>query len=82
MPILVMAVLALMVFGTIGILLVVAVVMEHSTMEHPPKRPLPHLGSSDVALSLGPKLEIPKGQDPPPSDPAVEKNVEEPACVG
>lgn len=42
MPILVMAVLALIVFGTIGILLVVAVIMEHSTMEHPARRPLPH----------------------------------------
>jgi|HubBroStandDraft_6_1064221.scaffolds.fasta_scaffold04958_7 hypothetical protein len=35
MPILVMALLALILFGTIGILLVVAVIMERSPREHP-----------------------------------------------
>jgi hypothetical protein len=35
MPILIMAVLALVFFGTLGILLVVAVIMEHSPTEHP-----------------------------------------------
>ena len=52
MPILMMAVLALIVFGMIGILLVVAVMMEHSTMEHPARRPLPPLGSPDIPYSM------------------------------
>jgi len=51
MPILIMALLALFVFGTIGILLVIAVMMEHSTAEHPPRRHLPHSESSDVTPS-------------------------------
>jgi hypothetical protein len=38
MPILIMALLALIVFGLIGILLVVAVIMEHSTSAGPPTR--------------------------------------------
>jgi hypothetical protein len=51
MPILVMALLALFIFGTIGILLVVAVIMEHSPGEHPARRHFPHSEISDVAPS-------------------------------
>ncbi|MGA8491535.1 MAG: hypothetical protein WB711_14000 [Terriglobales bacterium] len=46
MPILIMALLALIIFGTIGILLVVAVIMEHSQPDGPPKHK-----ASRVALS-------------------------------
>jgi hypothetical protein len=46
-----MALLALIIFGTIGILLAVAVIMEHSTAEHPARRHFPHSEISDVALS-------------------------------
>ena len=42
MPILIMAVLALIVFGLIGMLLTVAVMMEHSTVEHAAKHHLTH----------------------------------------
>jgi len=51
MPILIMALLALIIFGTIGILLAVAVIMEHSTAEHPARRHFPHSEISDVGLS-------------------------------
>ena len=51
MPILIMALLALMLFGTIGILLVVAVIMEHSPAEHPARRHIPYGVTSDVAPS-------------------------------
>jgi hypothetical protein len=51
MPILIMALLALMLFGTIGILLVIAVTIEHSPAEHPARRHFPHSEISDVAHS-------------------------------
>jgi hypothetical protein len=50
MPILIMALLALIIFGTIGILLTIAVIMEHSPAEHPSKRHLSHSETSEIAL--------------------------------
>jgi len=55
MPIL-MALLALMVFGLIGILLTVAVVLEHSKHAHAAKGDAAHPVTSDAAPSLNPKL--------------------------
>jgi hypothetical protein len=63
-----MAVLALIVFGTIGILLVIAVMMEHSTAEHPARRHLSHSESSGVAPSLGPNSDRPRGESAPAED--------------
>jgi hypothetical protein len=56
MPILMMALLALMVFGLIGILLTVAVVLEHSKHAHAAKGDAAHPVTSDAAPSLNPKL--------------------------
>lgn len=53
MPILIMALLALIMFGCIGILLVVAVMMEHSTAQHPARHDLRHSESSNVATPSG-----------------------------
>ncbi len=74
MPILVMALLALFVFGTIGILLVIAVMMEHSTAEHPARRHFPHSETSDVAPSHG---EEPRGENQ-----SSKEKVHEHALVG
>jgi len=74
MPILVMGVLALIVFGTIGILLVIAVMMEHSTAEHPARRHFPHSETSDIAPSRG---EEPRGENQ-----SSKEKVHEHALVG
>lgn len=66
MPILVMALLALFIFGTIGILLVVAVIMEHSPAEHPARRHFPHSETPSVT----------------PSDQTSKEKVHEHALVG
>ncbi len=66
MPILIMALLALLLFGTIGILLVVAVIMEHNPAEHPARRHFPHSEISNVA----------------PSDQSSKEKVNEHALVG
>ena len=74
MPILVMALLALFVFGTIGILLVIAVMMEHSKAEHPARRNLPYSETPDVAPSRG---EEPRGENQ-----SSKEKVHEHALVG
>jgi len=82
MPILVMGVLALIVFGTIGILLVIAVMMEHSTAEHPARRHFPHSETSDVAPSLNPNIDGPHGEGTRTEGESSKEKVHEHALVG
>ena len=82
MPILVMGLLALIAFGLIGILLAVAVMMEHSKAEHPARRNLSHPVTSGVAASLSPKLDRPRGESAPAESPSAKENVHEHACTG
>ncbi|MGA2201389.1 MAG: hypothetical protein ABSG40_05445 [Terriglobales bacterium] len=56
MPILMMALLALMVFGLIGILLTAAMILEHSAHARAAKRNAAHPVTSGAANSLKPKL--------------------------
>ena len=81
MPILVMALLALIIFGTIGILLVVAVIMEHSPGEHPARRPRSHPVTLDVSPSL-PNFDRARGEGESTENPSTEEKVHEHAYVG
>jgi hypothetical protein len=56
MPILLMALLALLVFGLIGILLTAAMILEHSKRKRFKQDDAAHPVSSAVAPSLNPKL--------------------------
>ncbi len=56
MPILLMALLALMVFGLIGILLTSAVILEHSKLAHAAKGNAAHPVTPGAAPSPNPKL--------------------------
>ena len=80
MPILMMALLALIIFGTIGILLVVAVIMEQSPGEHPARRHCSP-GTSDVAPSL-PNFDRARGDSGSTENPSTEEKVHEHAYVG
>ena len=77
MPILIMALLALIIFGTIGILLVVAVIMEHSPAEHPARRHYAYAVPSDVARSASPNFDKPR-----PEGASTEESVREHVTVG
>ena len=55
MPILIMALLALLIFGLIGILLTAATVLEHRTHAHAVQAGTAHSVASGVASSLKPK---------------------------
>ena len=87
MPILIMALLALIMFGCIGILLVVAVMMEHSTAQHPARHNLPHSENPDVAAPAGLNFDRPQRQglqseDQFPEDQFSKEKVNEHALVG
>ena len=56
MPILLMALLALVIFGLIGILLTTAMVMEHSKRKHSIPGDAAHPVTSCAASSFDPKL--------------------------
>jgi hypothetical protein len=56
MPILLMALLALLVFGVIGILLTAAMILEHSKRKSSIKDAAAHPVTSGVPPSLNPKL--------------------------
>jgi hypothetical protein len=79
MPILVMALLALIVFGLIGILLVVAVIMEHSAPAGPARRNALYPVDSPALKS---NLDRPRGVDAPPENPSPKERVHEHACTG
>lgn len=83
MPILVMALLALIMFGLIGVMLSVAVMMEHSTPDvHPARRSASHRVTSDVAHSLNPNFDRPNGEGSPTENLSEEEKLHEHACVG
>jgi len=82
MPILIMALLALIAFGTIGILLVVAVIMEHSPAEHPARRKRSYPVESDVAPSFNPNIDKPHGEGSPTETLSEEEKVHEHALAG
>jgi hypothetical protein len=81
MPILVMAMLALIAFGLIGIMLVVAVLMEHSEPAGPARRSVSHPVTSDVAPFLNPNFDRPRGEDTPIEKPSEKEKVHEHACT-
>jgi hypothetical protein len=80
MPILIMALLALIIFGTIGILLVVAVIMEQSPGEHPARRHSSP-GTSNVEPSLR-DFDRARGDSGSTENPSTEEKVHEHAYVG
>jgi hypothetical protein len=82
MPILVMAMLALTVFGLIGIMLVVAVLMEHSEPAGPARRKVSQAVTSDVTPFLNPSFDRPRGEDAPTENPSEKEKVHEHACTG
>ena len=80
MPILIMALLALIIFGTIGILLAVAVIMEHSPGEHPARR-----HRSSVTSDLAPShrnFDRARAEGESTENPSTEEKVHEHAYVG
>ena len=78
MPILVMAMLALVVFGLIGIMLVVAVMMEHSV----PPRPTRLIAvPPEIIPSFNPKAGQDRGEDAPAVSPSTKEKVHEHACT-
>jgi hypothetical protein len=82
MPILVMALLALAVFGVIGILLTVAVVLEHRTVTHAAEKDAAHPVTADATLSPNPTFHTPRGEDAPTPDKSEKEKVHEHACTG
>jgi hypothetical protein len=80
MPILVMAMLALIAFGLIGIMLVVAVLMEHSTLARAAKTDASQPVTSG-APSLNPNFDGPRGEEPPTEHPSAKEKVHEHACT-
>jgi hypothetical protein len=82
MPILVMALLALTVFGLIGILLIVAVILEHSTLVRTAKNDDSHPVTTAAAPALNPNFDRPRGEDSPTEDQSPKEKVHEHACTG
>lgn len=82
MPILVMALLALVVFGLIGILLIVAVILEHSTPASSAKSDAPQPLAPGAVPFLIPNFEPPRGKDTPPGTSSSKEKVHEHACTG
>jgi len=82
MPILVMALLALAVFGLIGILLTVAVVLEHRTLDRATNGNAAHPVAADATPSPSPTFHTPRGGDAPTQDQSEKEKVHEHACTG
>jgi flagellar basal body-associated protein FliL len=80
MPILVMAILALIVFGLIGIMLLVAVVMEHSKPGRSAKLAASQPLNPGAAPSLKPNIDGPRGEDAPTENLSAKEKVHEHAC--
>jgi hypothetical protein len=77
-----MALLALAVFGLIGILLIVAVVMEHSTQARAAKTNAARPVTADATPSPNPIFHTPRGEDAPTPDQSEKEKVHEHACTG
>ena len=83
MPRLVMALLALIIFGLIGIMLAVAVIMEHSTSDpHPARRGASHPVTAGVAPLPNPKFDRPRSEGAPAEIASTKEKVHEHACIG
>jgi hypothetical protein len=83
MPILIMALLALIIFGLVGIMFAVAVIMEHSTSDpHPARRGASHPVTSGVAPPPNPKFDRPRSEGAPTENQFEKEKVDEHACVG
>jgi hypothetical protein len=82
MPILIMALLALIMFGLVGIMLSVAVMMEHSTPDvHAARHDATHAETSADPPYNGPKTDKVSGESAPIENPPEEKKVHEHACA-
>ncbi len=82
MPILVMALLALAAFGLIGIMLVVAVLMEHSTPRRTVKTDASYPVGPGAAPFLNPNFDRPRGAESPKENPSEKENIHEHAGIG
>jgi hypothetical protein len=82
MPILIMGLLALAIFGLIGIMLVVAMLLEHSTLARAAKSEASHPQTTGAAPVLSPNFDRPRGKDTPTENPSKKENVHEHACAG
>jgi hypothetical protein len=82
MPILVMALLALAAFGLIGIMLVVAVLMEHSTPRRTVKTEASYPAGPGAASFPNPNFDRPRGAASPTENPSEKEKVHEHACTG
>ena len=83
MPILVVAVLALAVFGLIAILLLIAMILEHSLITQAAKTDPSYSVTTRTVISLNPNFDRPRGEDTPTDNPSPEKEkVHEHALVG
>jgi hypothetical protein len=83
MPILVMALLALILFGLLGIMLSVAVMMEHSTPDiRPARRDASHPATSGVVPLVNPTVDRPRSEDAPTEIASTKEKVHEHACAG
>jgi len=82
MPILVMGLLALAVFGLIGILLIAAVILEHSTLPRAARTDALHPVTSGIAPTVNPNFDRPRGEDVPAENPSEKEKVHEHACTG
>ena len=81
MPILVMAMLALVVFGLIGIMLVVAVMMEHSEPPRPARLNAVHPVPPEIIPPFNPNADEAHGEDAPATNPSTKEKVHEHACT-
>jgi hypothetical protein len=80
MPILVMGMLALIVFGLIGIMLLVAVILEHSAVARAAKTDPSHLVTSGAVPALNPSFDGARGEGAPTENPSAKEKVHEHAC--
>ncbi len=83
MPMLIMALLALAVFGLLGFLLAIAMIMEHSMLARAAKTDVSYPATSGPGPSLIPNFDRPRGEDTPAENPSTKKEeVHEHACTG
>jgi len=81
MPILVMGMLALIVFGLIGILLLLAVVLEHSTAARAAKTAHSQPVTFGAAPAPNPSFDGARGEGAPTENQSPKEKVHEHACA-
>ena len=83
MPILILALLALAVFGLVGFLLAIAMILEHSMLTRAAEIDASYPVNSGAGPILHPNLDRPRGEDMPPGNPSSKKEkLHEHACTG